>query len=75
MSFFTDNDEILKEAFKGVTSDEKRRSDARRSAHEAAVLKTIDEIQERDAYECKIELLTTIAVAKKSWPLNANQVK
>jgi hypothetical protein len=75
MSFFIDNDEILKEAFKGITSDEKRRSDARKSAHETLVLRTIDELQEHDAYESKIELLTTIAVAKKSWPLNAHQVK
>lgn len=61
------------EHFKGITSDEKRRSDARKSAHET--LRTIDEIQERDAYKSKIELLTTIAIAKKSWPLNAHQVK
>jgi hypothetical protein len=39
LSFFTDNDEILKEALKGITSDEKRHSDARKSAHETSGLR------------------------------------
>ena len=69
-----DDEVTLRRCFRGLTADEKRRSDARKSAHASAVTDMMMAIDENASLKARLEGLTEQVLSLDVLPKDASKV-